>query len=299
MSKGCARSSKKGCGGLAAGRAVRIDEHSVVRFVFERLFEATKSVLGIGVSDEKPAILPVGEAIASIAGEYWCLSAQVASLVDNCGTLARMSGMSQTEGTKGPTSDPLWLVRYGRTRSTAKYAAILEVPWHNQESRGITELCARVRCPRHGEHLHPWIVERLTPLEGEADGRRNGKTGIVREGETPVIEPRVWHDWWNATDRDILELQVEITPGERFVHMIEIIWPRTARTHRQQGHAGCAPLIAQENRDVMVFRAPRPLFQRMIFGTLAPIARGGGYRATYPAALAHYARVACIACSTP
>jgi hypothetical protein len=30
MSKGCARSSKKGCGGLAAGRAVRIDERSVV-----------------------------------------------------------------------------------------------------------------------------------------------------------------------------------------------------------------------------------------------------------------------------
>jgi hypothetical protein len=30
MSKGCARSSKKGCGGLAAGRTVRIDEHSVV-----------------------------------------------------------------------------------------------------------------------------------------------------------------------------------------------------------------------------------------------------------------------------
>jgi Bacteriocin-protection, YdeI or OmpD-Associated len=30
MSKGCARSSKKGCGGLAAGQAVRIDRHSVV-----------------------------------------------------------------------------------------------------------------------------------------------------------------------------------------------------------------------------------------------------------------------------
>jgi hypothetical protein len=30
MSKGCARSSKKGCGGRAAGRAVRIDEHSGV-----------------------------------------------------------------------------------------------------------------------------------------------------------------------------------------------------------------------------------------------------------------------------
>ena len=52
MSIGCARSSKKGCGGLAAGRAVRIDEHSVVRFVFERLFEARKSVLGICISEE-------------------------------------------------------------------------------------------------------------------------------------------------------------------------------------------------------------------------------------------------------
>lgn len=37
MSKGFARISKKGCGGPAAGRAVRIDEH----FFFERLLDVT------------------------------------------------------------------------------------------------------------------------------------------------------------------------------------------------------------------------------------------------------------------
>jgi hypothetical protein len=40
-------------------------------------------------------------------------------------------------------------------------------------------------------------------------------------------------------------------------------------------------LSAQEFQDVLVLRAPTPLIQRMIFGTLAPIARRRGYRATY------------------
>ena len=71
-----------------------------------------------------------------------------------------------------------------------------------------------------GEHLHPSIVERFTPLEGELTLKRNGKTSILPCGETAVIEPGVWHDWWNATDRDI-RVRVEVTPGERFMHMIE------------------------------------------------------------------------------
>ena len=36
MSKGCARNSKRGCGGRAAGRAVRIDEYSVTAQARER-----------------------------------------------------------------------------------------------------------------------------------------------------------------------------------------------------------------------------------------------------------------------
>jgi hypothetical protein len=116
------------------------------------------------------------------------------------------------------------------------------------------------RCPRHGRTLHPSIVERFTPLEGELTVKRNGQTGIVRKGETAVIEPGVWHDWWNATDRDI-RVRVEITPGERFVHMIETFFGLARLGHTDsKGLPGPLQLAlsAQEFKDVLVFRAPRP-----------------------------------------
>jgi quercetin dioxygenase-like cupin family protein len=39
-------------------------------------------------------------------------------------------------------------------------------------------------------------------LEGELTVKRDGQTSILHQGERAVIEPRVWHDWWNARDRD-------------------------------------------------------------------------------------------------
>ena len=41
-------------------------------------------------------------------------------------------------------------------------------------------------------------------------------------------------------------------------------------------------LTAREFSDVIVFRSPPLVLQRAIFGALAPVARGLGYRATYP-----------------
>jgi hypothetical protein len=41
-------------------------------------------------------------------------------------------------------------------------------------------------------------------------------------------------------------------------------------------------LCAEEFRDVIVFRSPPLMLQRMIFGALTPIALWRGYRATYP-----------------
>src|SRR5260370_41729701 len=39
-------------------------------------------------------------------------------------------------------------------------------------------------------------------------------------GRVGCHQSRRWHDWWNASSRDA-RVQVEITPGLRFVHMIE------------------------------------------------------------------------------
>ena len=167
---------------------------------------------------------------------------------------------------------------------TRERATILERTWDNPEGRATAELTALVGARVMGEHLHPALVERFTVLEGELTVKRNGQTGILHQGETAVIEPGVWHDWWNASKRDA-RVRVEITPGERFVHMIETFFG-LARLGYTDGKG--LPfrlqlaLCALEFSDVLVLRSPPLALQRTIFAALVPIARWRGYRATYP-----------------
>ena len=135
----------------------------------------------------------------------------------------------------------------------------------------------RSRCGARvvGEHRHPALVERFTALEGELMVKRNGETSFLRQGETAVIEPGVWHDWWNASSRDA-RVRVEITPGERFAHMIETFYglARLGHTDRKgMPYPLQLALTAREFSDVIVFRSPPLGVQRAIFGALAPIAR--------------------------
>lgn len=158
------------------------------------------------------------------------------------------------------------------------------VLWDNPAGRATAELTALVGARVIGEHRHPALVEQFTVLEGELTVKRDGQTSILHQGETAVIEPGVWHDWWNAGDRDA-RVRVEITPGERFVHMIETFFG-LARLGHTDGKGMPYPLqlalSAREFSDVIVFRSPPLALQRVIFGALAPIARWRGYRATYP-----------------
>ena len=114
--------------------------------------------------------------------------------------------------------------------------------------------------------------------------KRNGQTSILRQGETAVIEAGVWHDWWNASSHDA-RVRVEITPGERFVHMIETFYglARLGHTDRKgMPYPLQLALTAREFSDVIVFRSPPLVVQHVVFGALAAIARWRGYRATYP-----------------
>jgi quercetin dioxygenase-like cupin family protein len=167
---------------------------------------------------------------------------------------------------------------------TRERATILELPFSNPEQRATAEMVALVGARVAGEHVHPVILERFTVLEGELTVKRDGTTSILHEGETATIEPGVWHDWWNASDRDA-RVRVEVTPGERFAHMIETLFglARLGYTNSKgMPHPLQLALFAQEFSDVLVFRRPPPAVQRAIFGALAPIARRRGYRATYP-----------------
>ena len=79
-------------------------------------------------------------------------------------------------------------------------------------------------------------------------------------------------------------MRVEITPGERFFHLIETTFGLAREGHvnaKGMPHPLQLALTAQEFSDVIVFRKPPPRVQHVVFAALAPIARRRGYRATY------------------
>ncbi len=185
----------------------------------------------------------------------------------------------------GPTDRrPIEVGEVWENPVTGERATILERPWDNPEGRVTSETAALVGARVVGEHLHPALVERFTVLEGELTVKRNGQTSILHQGEAAVIEPGVWHDWWNAADHDA-RVRVEITPGERLAHLLETLFglARLGQTDRKgMPHPLQLALTAREFSDVIVFRSPPLAVQHAIFGALAPIARWRGYRATYP-----------------
>ncbi len=179
---------------------------------------------------------------------------------------------------------PITVGEVWENRVTRERATILERPWDNPVGRATAQLTALVGARVVGEHRHPALVEQFTVLEGGLTVKHDGQTSVLHPGETALIEPGVWHDWWNAGDRDA-RVRVEITPGERFVHMIETFFG-LARLGHTDGRGMPSPLqlalSAREFSDVIVFRSPPIVLQHAIFGALAPIARWRGYRATYP-----------------
>ncbi len=167
---------------------------------------------------------------------------------------------------------------------TRELARILELPDENPERRTKAELLAVVGSRVVGEHLHPGVVERFTVIEGELTVRLDGVTSVLNEGETAEVRPGQWHDWWNAADRDARVL-VEITPGDRFGHMIETMFGLARLGYvNDKGMPNMLQMamIGREFSDTVQFRSPPPAVQKAVFAVVAPIAHMMGYRGTYP-----------------
>src|SRR5262245_59581709 len=202
--------------------------------------------------------------------------------------------MSHPDPNATPDLTPIRVGEVWEHPVTGESATIIELPWTNPKGRVVAELTAAAGARVAGEHSHDGIVESFTALDGELTVKRDGETSILSEGETAVIEPGAWHDWWNATDRDAL-VRVEITPGERFTHMIETLFGLGRLGHT---NAKGMPdplqlaLFGQEFSDVIVFRKPPPAVQRVVFRAARsdrPLAR---IPPDLPGTLAHRTRAA-------
>jgi quercetin dioxygenase-like cupin family protein len=166
---------------------------------------------------------------------------------------------------------------------TRERAMIIELPWQNAEGRAVAELTALPGARVVSEHLHPALRESFSVVQGELTVVRDGQRSTLRAGERAHIEPGVWHDWFNEAGVDAV-VRVEVTPGERFAHMIETLFGLAREGHvnaKGMPNVLQLALTAQEFSDVIVFRKPPPSVQRVVFGALGPIARRRGYRPTY------------------
>jgi quercetin dioxygenase-like cupin family protein len=192
--------------------------------------------------------------------------------------------MSHPDPGAAPDTRPIEPGEVWTNPVTLERAVIVELPWSNDEGRAVADLTASPGARVAGEHMHPALLEAFSVQEGELTVLRDGRKSVLRAGERAEIGPGVWHDWWNEGDVDAI-VRVEITPGERFVHMIETLFGLASEGHvskRGMPHPLQLALFATEFSDVIVLRRPPAAVQRALFSALAPIARRRGYRATYP-----------------
>jgi quercetin dioxygenase-like cupin family protein len=103
--------------------------------------------------------------------------------------------MSHPDPHGPPDLTPIEVGEVWENPVTGERATILELPWTNPEGRAVAELTALVGSRVAAEHRHGAIVERFTALEGERTVKRDGQTGILREGESAVVEPGAWRGY--------------------------------------------------------------------------------------------------------
>ncbi|MGH2985408.1 MAG: cupin domain-containing protein, partial [Solirubrobacterales bacterium] len=153
---------------------------------------------------------------------------------------------------------------------TGERAIVLEAPQDNPERRLVAELHVRPGGAVAGEHVHPAITERFEVIEGRLGVSLDGRHSSLGPGEAVEVAAGRWHDWWQEGE-DTAIVRVEVTPGDRFIEGIRTLFG-LAYDGRTNAKGMPGPLqmvaIAAEFDDVVIFKRPPRLVQRLVFGAL-------------------------------
>lgn len=148
----------------------------------------------------------------------------------------------------------------------------------------VADLRVRPNGEVMGEHMHSNMKEKFIILEGAIGYKLGDKTGVAKAGDSFVVPPNVFHDWWNAGEGEA-HVIVEFHPGLRFEQMITTFFglAQEGKTN-DKGIPNLLQLavINQEFSDVIQLKNPPAWVQKALFGVLGTIGRLMGYKATYP-----------------
>jgi quercetin dioxygenase-like cupin family protein len=135
-----------------------------------------------------------------------------------------------------------------------------------------------------GEHVHPTIRESFTVVRGRVGFRLDGRESVAGPGERLHVPPGMAHDWWNAGEEEA-HVVVEISPGARFEEAIKNMFglAQDGKTNAKgMPNLLQVAVYAREFEDVMYLTRPPRAVQKVLFATLAPVARLLGYKGSYP-----------------
>lgn len=135
------------------------------------------------------------------------------------------------------------------------------------------------------DHVHPLQEERFEVLSGKLGLRVEGVERVLEEGEALTAPAGSAHAAWNVGAGEVHAL-VDFRPALRTEAAFEALagLARDGKTN-----AAGAPknplllaLVLREYEDEIYFVRPPLFVQRIVFGSLARVARLLGYRADYP-----------------
>ena len=135
------------------------------------------------------------------------------------------------------------------------------------------------------DHIHPLQEERFEVLSGRLGLRADGIERVHGVGDVIVVSAGSPHAAWNAGD-DEVHVLVDFRPALRTETAFETLAGLARDGKINEAGAPKNPLllalVLHEFEDEIYFVRPPLLFQRVIFGALAAVARLLGYRAEYP-----------------
>lgn len=133
-----------------------------------------------------------------------------------------------------------------------------------------------------GEHLHDHCAEYFEVRAGHITFLRGGEERTVGAGEELAVAPGTWHRWWNAGE-DEVRISVRVEPALRFEDAILVFWGLCADGYTNaEGRPSplLGALVATHYRPELRYRQPPDAVQRLLFPSLAALARLRGLQLT-------------------
>ena len=132
-------------------------------------------------------------------------------------------------------------------------------------------------------HYHPYQGEDFTVLSGEISIRINGKTNILKQGESIHIPANTIHSMWNNSENKTI-VNWKVQPAMNTENMLEnLIGLAKDNKTNDAGVPSLLQTVLIGNKFSDVFRLANPpyIIQKILFTLLSPFSIVSGHKSVY------------------